>query len=209
MITLKKSFELQNYFNYLFDSTLNILSYSDNITTTEQKHMRKKVYSNAEDEIIIKPKINDYDFTVMDLIDFASEIQSEINRLTVAINKAKHSDKNDFDGMIAINISKRKLLTRLEAMYDIKSKSLKRTGQAYKFNEEGNQVTYTYDIEEVTTIDFDRNAVRSIIRRLRKELEDYSNEIDTMQIHTMVDFDTIYEIGDKLEDAIEKFKNKK
>lgn len=206
MITLKKSFELQNYLGGLFEDALRILAYTDNITTTEQKHMRKKAYSDAENETIIKPKNNEYSFTVIELVDFAAAIQTEINRLTTAINIAKHSGENDFDGMIAINNSKRKLLSRLESMADIKPKTVTKTGQAYKFNGEGNQVAYTYDIEEVTTIDFDRNQIKAIVRRLRKELEEFSTAIDTMQLTTMVDFETIYEIGDKLEDAVDKFK---
>lgn len=206
MITLKKSFELQNYLSSLFNTANNILWQNENITTTEQKHLKKKAYADADDEVIVKPKTNIYSFTVMELVDFANHVQCEMNRLTTAINIAKHSDDKDFDGMIAINNQKRKFLTRLEAMAELKLKSIVKTGQAYKFNGEGNQVPYTYDIEEVTTIDFDRNQVKAIIRRLRKELEDYSALIDTMQLTSMVDFESIYEIGDNIEDAVEKFK---
>ena len=34
MITLKKSFELQNYLKSLFDEALSILGYSDNVTVS-------------------------------------------------------------------------------------------------------------------------------------------------------------------------------
>lgn len=209
MITLKKSFELQNYLKNLYDSALIMLGQVDNITTTTQEHMRKKAYDAAEDETIIKPKRADFTYNVMDLVDFASEVQSEINMLTIAINQAKHSSVRDFDSMIAINNSKRRLLSRLNYMAAIKPSENIKSGQAWKFNGEGNQVAYSYDIKEITTIDFDRNAVKAIISRLRKETDDFSTAIDEMQLNTQVDFDTIYEIGDNLEDAVEKYLSNK
>lgn len=206
MITLKKSFELQNYLKSLFDESLSLLGYSDNVTISTQEHMRKKVYSEAEDEIIIKPKHMNYDFSINDLINFVCTVQIEMEKLTVAINRAKHQDKKDFDGMITINNRKRELLHRLLEMANIKSKENIFSGRSVKFNEEGNQVTYCYDIKEVTTIDFDRNKVKSIVGKLRKELDEVSTAIDVMQLETMVDFESKFEIGDNLEDCITKLK---
>lgn len=42
MITLKKSFELQNYLKQLFDNAITVLAYTDNVTTTKHEHLRKK-----------------------------------------------------------------------------------------------------------------------------------------------------------------------
>ena len=206
MITLKKSFELQNYLKYLFDEALLILSCSDNITISTQEHMRKKVYSQAENEIIIKPKRMDCDFSINDLIGFVCVVQEEMEKLTIAINQAKHNDKKDFDGMITINNRKRELLQRLLSMANIKSKENILSGRSVKFNEEGNQVTYCYDIKEVTTIDFDRNKVKAIASKLRKELDETSTAIDIMQLETMVNFESKFEIGDSLEDCVTKLK---
>lgn len=206
MITLKKSFELQNYLKSLFDEALSILSYSDNVTVSTQEHMRKKVYSEAEDETVIKPKYTDCDFSINDLIDFVCIVQTEMENLTTAINHAKHHDKKDFDGMITINNRKRELLRLLLNMANIKPKENILSGRSVKFNEEGNQVTYSYDIKEVTTIDFDRNKVKAIASKLRKELDETSTTIDVMQLETMVDFESKFEIGDSLEDCVAKLK---
>lgn len=207
MITLKKSFELQNYLKSLFDKSIFILSYTDNITSTKQEHMRKKVYAEAEDEVIIKPKHNDYSFTINELIDFVCYIQNTMEELTKAINHAKHQGDKDFDGMIAINSRKRALLSQLIEMSNVRPKENIVSGQSVKFNEEGNQTTYSYDIKEITTIDFNRNKVKAIEKRLRKELDETSTNIDIMQLETMVDFENIFEIGDSLEDAINLWKS--
>ena len=121
-------------------------------------------------------------------------------------NKAKTANGQDFDGMIAVNNRKRMLLNRLVTMANVKASETITTGKATKFNGEGNQTVYCYDIKEVTTIDFDRNKVKAIANRLRKELDDTSTKIDVMQLETMVEYETELDIGDNLEDAIEKWK---
>lgn len=206
MITLKKSFELQNYYKNLFESALSILFDHNNVTVTTQTHMRKKAYAEAEDETIIKPRSVEYSFTPNELIKFAEYIQSEMEKLTAEINTAKKSNKNDFDGMIATNNQKRRLLSRLVSMAGIKSREHMADGQGKKFNDEGNQVSYFYDVKEVTTIDFDRNMVRSIIGRLRKELDDASTELDKMQLEVVVFYIPVFEIGDTLEEAVDKWR---
>lgn len=78
-----------------------------------------------------------------------------------------------------------------------------------KFNGEGNQTTYTYDIKEITTIDFDRNKVKAIASRLRRELDETSTEIDKMMLETSVYYVSIFEIGDDLEEAVTKYLDEK
>lgn len=207
MITLKKSFELQNYYKSLFESALSILYDHNNVTVTTQEHMRKKAYAEAENEIIIRPKSVEYSFTPNELIKFAEYIQNEMEKLTSEINAAKKSSKNDFDGMIAINNQKRRLLSRLVSLAGIKSRESMVDGVGKKFNDEGNQVSYFYDVREVTTIDFDRNMVRSIIGKLRKELDDASTTLDKMQLEVLVFYVPIFDIGDDLEEAIGKWKS--
>lgn len=207
MITLKKSFEVQNFLKKMFNEVIFILGNNANVTVVEQTHMRKKAFENAEDEVVTKPKsFVCENVTVEELIDFACFLQDESEKLTIAINKAKTVGDNDFDGMIAINNRKRALLDRLVSMSNIKASEVITTGRATKFNGEGNQTTYTYDIKEVTTIDFDRNKVKAIANRLRKELDDTSTKIDIMQLETMVEYDSILDVGSTIEDAIEQWK---
>lgn len=209
MITLKKSFELQNYLKSLLDSTLSVLSYNDNITETKQEHMRKKVLSDAEDEVVIKPKRHEYEFDMNTLIDFACYIQEQMATLTTKINVAKSNSGRDLDGMISTNNQKRKLLGRMVAMSVVKARENMAKGIGVKFNGEGNQTTYSYDIKEITTIDFDRNKVKAIASRLRRELDEISTEIDKMMLETSVYYVSIFEIGDDLEEAVTKYIDEK
>lgn len=206
MITLKKSFELQNYLSQLLNSALSTLAYDDNITTTKQKHFRKKSYSEAEDEEIVVKKNIELPYTINELISFIDVLVNEIEKLTVAINDAKTYNGKHFDAMISMNNKKRSILRRYETMASLKPTEKIVKGQAEKFNADGEQVSYRYDIEQVTTIDYDRNEVKKKVSKLRKELDETSDAIDAMQLQSMVNYEPIFEIGETLEDVIEKYK---
>ena len=79
---------------------------------------------------------------------------------------------------------------KLRALLQFKSSSLiqKNAGVGYVFNKEGNQTTYRYDIERVKTIDFDRNRVRKLIKKLQKKADKVSNEIDVALLSTNVNY---------------------
>ena len=42
-------------------------------------------------------------------------------------------------------------------------------GKGYKFNVNNEQVPYIYDVVEKTTIDFDRNTVKALIKNIQKK----------------------------------------
>jgi len=205
MITLKKSFELQNYLTNLLSKALGVLSYTENITTTKQNHLRKKSYAEAENEEVILKK-EDLPYDINTLIKFIDVLLDEMSKLTDAINNAKNSGNKNFDSMIAMNNKRRSVLRRFEMMAQLKSKESIVSGTAEKFNADGEQVTYRYDIEQVTTIDYDRNYIKKKVSQLRKELEEASNALDLMQLNCMVDYSPIFEIGETLEDVIENYK---
>ena len=206
MITLKKSFEIQNLYTGLFNAAIGILNTSD-VRKITQEHMRSKANPDAADETVVMPKSYDSGFNINEIITFVCHIQREAEKLTRAINIAKHYGTSDFDTMVSTNRKKRDLLATIETMARLKSSEKMSKGTATKFNAEGNQVSYLYDIKEVSTIDYDRNMVKSIVSDLRKEVEDTSAAIDRMQFDAWVDYDPKYDIGDNLEDAMDKYFN--
>lgn len=202
MISLKKSFELQNYLRSIFGYATDVLTNNKMITTTVQKHYRSKAWSEAQDEETTVPKPTDYTFTINQLVEFVEYLTENITTLTSAINRAK-GDK--YDTLLANNNSKRRMLTCMLNMTGVKPTKTVTTGHSTRFNNDGNQVQYAYDIEEVKTIDFNRDVVKAIITRLRRELDESSQEIDNMALNTMVDYDNVFEIGENLEDAVARW----
>lgn len=204
MITLKKSFEVQNYLSKLLAEALEILSYNDNITTTKQTHLRNKSYSEAQDEEITVKKSNELPFTIDNLVTFIDLLIAEIDKLTIAINDAKNYKGQYLDAMIAMNNKRRNVLHVYERMAKLKQTERVVKGTAEKFNEAGEQVTYKYDINETTSIDYDRDRVKNRVSSLRRQLDRVSTAIDEMQLSSMVVYDPIFEVGESLEDAVEQ-----
>ena len=204
MITLKKSFEVQNYLSKLLAEALEILSYNDNITTTKQTHLRNKSYSEAQDEEITVKKSNELPFTIDNLVTFIDLLIAEIDKLTIAINDAKNYKGQYLDAMIAMNNKRRNVLHVYERMAKLKQTERVVKGTAEKFNEAGEQVTYKYDINETTSIDYDSDRIKSRVSSLRRQLDRVSTAIDEMQLSSMVVYDPIFEVGESLEDAVEQ-----
>lgn len=204
MITLKKSFEVQNYLSKLLAEALEILSYNDNITTTKQTHLRNKSYSEAQDEEITVKKSNELPFTIDNLVTFIDLLIAEIDKLTIAINDAKNYKGQYLDAMIAMNNKRRNVLHVYERMAKLKQTERVVKGTAEKFNEAGEQVTYKYDINETTSIDYDRDRIKNRVSSLRRQLDRVSTAIDEMQLSSMVVYDPIFEVGESLEDAVEQ-----
>lgn len=204
MITLKKSFEVQNYLSKLLAEALEILSYNDNITTTKQTHLRNKSYSEAQDEEITVKKSNELPFTIDNLVTFIDLLIAEIDKLTIAINDAKNYKGQYLDAMIAMNNKRRNVLHVYERMAKLKQTERVVKGTAEKFNEAGEQVTYKYDINETTSIDYDRDRVKNRVSSLRRQLDRVSTAIDEMQLSSMVAYDPIFEVGESFEDAVEQ-----
>ena len=143
-------------------------------------------------------------FTIDNLVTFIDLLIAEIDKLTIAINDAKNYKGQYLDAMIAMNNKRRNVLHVYERMAKLKQTERVVKGTAEKFNEAGEQVTYKYDINETTSIDYDRDRIKSRVSSLRRQLDRVSTAIDEMQLSSMVVYDPIFEVGESLEDAVEQ-----
>ena len=80
---------------------------------------------------------------------------------------------------------------------------LSNAGVGYKFNAEGNQVSYRCDLKKVTTINFDRNKVRSYAIGLSKKSDRISAELDKRMVNTEVDFDAPFDVNDSFAEVLQ------
>lgn len=106
------------------------------------------------------------------------------------------------DSAVGMNKLKQKYLNTLSAMGSMKN--TERDGQAtdYKFDINGEQKPYKYPVKEVTTIRYDRNSVKGLEKKTRRETSETSMKIDAAMVTTVVDFEPKYEIGSTLEDVV-------
>lgn len=201
-MNLKESYRYANYLDRLLETAYIYLRNKGFVTTTTQTHLRSKTNNDAEDETIEVQKPYDVEFTPMNIVDFAVKVLTEKEKLADAIAFAKAGTEINIDNAVALNKKKQGFANVLNTMTNMKPSEKTVSGRAYKFNLTGDQVPYSYDITETTTIDFDRNDVRNLIKKYLKETDDISAKLDTIEINTMLDFTPAYDINDTFEDLV-------
>ena len=199
---LKEAYRYQNYLQRLINEARNYLVKSDFTTTTKQTHYRSKANSADNDESLVVDKPYEVEFTPNDIIGFVMDAISEKEKLSKAISKAKKNADIDLDISGSMNKTKQEYISILTVLEKTKSKKNTKTGSGYKFNVNGDQVPYYYEIEEVVTIDFDRNKVKDLIKKLRRETDEVSQDMDKALVTVEVDYAPRWDVDTPLEDAI-------
>lgn len=89
----------------------------------------------------------------------------------------------------------------------LRFKGTKRTerGTDYKFNAEGNQTPYYYDIEVVTSENFDRAKAKAAAQSVIAKADEVSVAIDTALINTWVEYEAPFNVNDSFDDAMVTF----
>lgn len=202
-MNLKESYRYANYLDNLLNTAYRYLQNKGFVTTTKQNHLRSKANSEASDEIVEVQKPYDVDFTPNGVIDFVVDVIAEKELLANAIAKAKANTEINIDNAVAMNKKKQTFVSVLNGIANIKPSEKTTQGTDYKFNQQdGNQIRYYYNIEETTTIDFNRNDVKALIKKYSKECDDISAKLDAIEINTTIDFVPKYDITDTFEDLV-------
>lgn len=201
-MNLKESYRYANYLDGLLSTAYTYLRNKGFVTTTKQNHLRSKANNEAQDEIIEVQKPYDVEFTPNNVVDFVIKVLNEKETLFNAIADAKAGTEINIDNAIAMNKKKQGFVSILNGMADIKASESIVSGSDYKFNQEGNQVKYFYNIEQSTSIDFDRTDVRNLIKKYLKETDEISAKLDLIEITTQVDFIPKWDINEKFEELV-------
>lgn len=207
-MTLKDSFQYQNYLEQMLTQVRVDLETSGNVMKVTEYHMRSKVREDAQDEVIDATSERDFACTPNDLIDVMMALLDEKIAVTKAIGDAKHS-WFALDAEIAANRNRRQVCGVLSTLSARKPKELMGTGSALCFNVNGEPVSYNYDVKTVKTIDYDRNKVKELYRNLMTESQKISNEADNYCLHCTVDFEPRFAVVDTIDDVIDKVLNTK
>lgn len=75
-------------------------------------------------------------------------------------------------------------------------------GSGYRFNAEGNQVSYRCDLKKVITINFDRNKVKKFAASLNKQADAISAELDKCLVNTEVAFEPPFDVNDTFAEVL-------
>ncbi|MCM1500419.1 MAG: hypothetical protein NC124_18310, partial [Clostridium sp.] len=154
-MNLKESYRYANYLDKLLETAYMYLRNKGFVTTTTQNHLRSKVNNEAEDETIEVQKPYDVEFTPMNIVDFVVRVIVEKEKLVDAIAIAKAGAEINIDNAVAMNKKKQGFANVLNSMANIKASETQSSGKSYKFDSNGEQKPYFYDVINTTQINFD------------------------------------------------------
>lgn len=202
-MNLKESFRYQNYFDSMAAEAHLSITKQDHCMTTKKTHLRSKANPEANDiEEVVEP---DEYFKNDDVVAFYMFLIEQKQRLGCAISKAKAGLDIDIDAAVASNKYRRSLARAIQVSLSFKPKKKIEQGHDYKFNNEGNQAMYCYDIEVETSDNFDRHKARAIMRRMSNEADAVSEAVDLAMVNTEVAFTTPFDVNDSFEDSMKVF----
>ena len=201
-MNLKESYRYANYLDSLLRRAYTYLGNTGFVTTTVEEHLRSKSNPDVDDETIEVQKPYDVEFTPNQVIDFVVKVLDEKEKLSDAIAKAKSTTEINIDNAVAMNKKKQGFVSVLNGIADIKPSETKTTSKSYKFDINGEQKPYVYDVNRKISIDVDRNNVRKLVKKYLKETDEISSKLDLIEITTQVDIEPRFDVNDKFEELV-------
>ena len=209
-MNLKEAFRYQNKLQAFLEEAQNTLDRDSNVTRVENTYLRHKVNAEAEDETVLTVPDTEYYEQITDLTRFILYLLDEKAALSAAIRKAKDALDIDMDGEVSLNAARQRAARTLQHMNSLRSSEqiLPNGGVGYRFNAEGNQVSYRCDVKRVTTINFDRSVIRRELAKLNQRADETSAKLDLCLVTSKVDYAPPFDVNDSFAEAFEVFLNK-
>ena len=208
-MNLKEAFRYQNKLGALLQTAQGYLTGSTAyITQVKEIHLRSKVDSSASDDIQYEQSPEEqYLPPAKTMIQFLLALLDIKAQLTAAIHQAKKQQEFDLDGTSALNVQRQEAARTMRYLAGLRSREemVPSGGVGYRFNQEGNQVTYCCDLKRVTTINYDRLAVRKAAAQLAQAADTASAAIDRCLIDTLVDFEPPFDVNATFSELLEDY----
>ena len=204
-MNLKEAFRYQNKIQRLMDEALMVLNRDKNVTKVENTALRHKVNPEATDETTVETPETEYAEQITDITVLLMFLLEERERLSSAIRTAKQGMDMDFDGEVSLNSKRQDIAGVFRRMSELRCSEnlLPGAGLGYKFNADGNQVSYRCDLKKVTTINFDRNKVRAFASQLNKKSDQISAELDKRMVNTEVCYEAPFDVNDSFAEVLQ------
>ena len=206
-MNLKDAFRAQNKLQALMDEASDILQDRGNILKVTTTHLRSKVMPEAQDAVTEDPAPSEYSEHVNQVAAFLMVLLTEREKLSTAICEAKSKLPLDIDSETGLNRVRQNLADTFRRMAVQRNSEvvIANGGSGYRFNGEGNQVSYRCDAKRVTTINFDRNKIRGMATELGRRADEVSTRLDQCLVNTAVDYTLPFEMNDSFDTILSDF----
>lgn len=197
-MNLKEAFRFQNKLGALMEEAQDVLDRDANITRVENTYLRKKVYDGAENETVVDTPPTEFADRITDVVKFMMHLMDQREKLSKAIHAAKNALPIDMDSEVGLNAKRQEIARVLKRMADVRNSEvlINGGGTGFRFNQEGNQVTYRCDVRRVTTINFDRKVVRNLAAEVNRKADTVSAELDRCLVNSDVVYEAPFDVND-------------
>ena len=209
-MNLKEAFRYQNKLQAFLDEAQGILDDDRNVTKVENTYLRHKVMTEAEDEKIMVAPETEYYEQITDVARFLLYLLGEKQKLFAAIRTAKDALDIDMDSEVSLNATRQSIARTFKHMNDLRNSevTVSNGGNGYRFNAEGNQISYRCDVKRVTTINYDRNVIRTELGKLNQKSDETSTKLDLCLVTSSVVYDPPFDVNSSFAEAFEAYMEK-
>ena len=206
-MNLKEAFRYQNKLQSFMDEAQEILNRESNVTKVENTYLRHKVMAEAEDETVVIVPDTEYYQQITGVAQFLVYLLGEKEALFAAIRKAKDALDIDMDSAVSLNATRQSIARTFKRMNDLRSseQTISNGGTGYRFNAEGNQISYRCDVRRVTTINYDRKVIRAALGKLNQQADETSTRIDLCLVTSKVDYAPPFDVNASFAEAFETY----
>lgn len=206
-MNLKDAFRVQNKLQQVMTQALDILEDHRNLLKVKTTHLRSKVMDDAQDVVVEENAPSEYAGYANEIAGFLMAMMAEREKLSAAIRAAKGTLPLDMDSEAGLNRQRQALARVFRGMTALRNseKTIAGGGSGFRFNGEGNQVTYRCDARQVITIDFNRNKIRALAASLGRKADESSMEMDKYLVNTQVDYAPPFDVNDSFDTILTDF----
>lgn len=209
-MNLKEAFRYQNKLQSFLDEAQSILDRDANITKVENTDLRRKVMAEAEDETVAAVPETEYYEQITDIARFLLHLLDEKETLSAAIRTAKDALDIDMDSEVSLNAARQSVARTFRRMNDLRcsEQTIPNGGSGYRFNADGNQITYRCDVRRVTTINYDRKVIRAVLTKLDRRADETSARIDLCLVTSDVAYTPPFDVNASFAEAFALYTGK-
>lgn len=205
-MNLKESFRYQNFLDMTMRAASASIQQRDHCLKVTKTHLRNKANPDASD--VTETVEGEVFFANDDVVAFMAWLVQEREKLTKAIGVAKASIGFDIDAAIETNKFRQTVNGSIKNMLRYTPTKRVEQGRDYKFNVEGNQTPYIYEIEVVSEEAYDKTGAKTLMREMISKADEVSAAIDAAMINTKVEYEPVFDVNETFDDVMTDFLEK-
>lgn len=190
---------------------LRLLTNRNYLYTVSRLHKYSAVDAEKADETVVDEVEKVVDLSIEQITDIVQKIIAEKSKLSALIEECKSSLMVDVEGKqmtvdaaTEYNKGIRDLLQNIRYVVNSKESLTKTEDYMYKADAEGKQTKYYYPVEITTALTYDKKEMMALNKTLLAKANKISTEIDKQKVNSVIEFDSVIELTDTLEDVVAK-----